>query len=71
MNENLVPCIGDVQFQAFISFSWNQIKWAKAYNKYQRRELGMTSGLDESHRALCAHLSIIKSLQNSLGLLTP
>lgn len=26
------PFIKDVQFQAFISFVCNQIKWAKAYN---------------------------------------
>jgi len=35
---NPSPFIRDVQFQAFISFSCNQIKWAKAYNFFQKRE---------------------------------
>ena len=32
------PFIIDAQFQAFISFAFNQIKWAKAYNIFQKRE---------------------------------
>lgn len=28
--------VGDVQFQAFISFAVNQIKWFKSYNAFQR-----------------------------------
>ena len=30
--------IGDVQFQVFISFVVNQLKWLKAYNLFQKQE---------------------------------
>jgi hypothetical protein len=32
------PFVGDIQFQAFISFGVNQLKWLKAYNIFQRQE---------------------------------
>ena len=35
---NPIPFIGDVQLQAFLSFAKNQIRWAKAYNIFQKRE---------------------------------
>ena len=38
---NPIPFIGDVQFQAFISFAVNQLKWLKAYNTFQRQENGL------------------------------
>ena len=37
-NSNPSPFIGDVQLQAFLSVSKNQIKWAKAYGIFQKRE---------------------------------
>ena len=40
-DNNPSPFIGDVQFQAFLSFSKNQIRWAKAYNIFQKREHGL------------------------------
>ena len=30
--------MGDIQYQAFISFVVNQLKWLKAYNVFQRQE---------------------------------
>lgn len=38
VDKNPSPFIGDVQFQAFISFAVNQLKWFKAYNSFQRKE---------------------------------
>jgi hypothetical protein len=35
------PSIGDIQFQAFISFGANQIKWLKAYDTFQSQENGL------------------------------
>ena len=32
------PFVGDIQFQAFVSFGVNQLKWLKAYNIFQRKE---------------------------------
>jgi len=33
--------VGDVQFQAFISFVVNQLKWFKSHNTFQRQEHGL------------------------------
>jgi len=41
MDSNLGLFIGDIQFQAFLSFATNQIKWAKAYNTFQKGEYGI------------------------------
>lgn len=30
--------LGDIQYQEFIFFSVNQLKWLKAYNVFQRQE---------------------------------
>lgn len=35
---NHSPFVGDIQFQLFISFGVNHIKWLKAYNSLQRQE---------------------------------
>ena len=35
---NPSPFVGDVQFQAFISFAVNQLKWLKSYNAFERQE---------------------------------
>ena len=35
---NPIPFVGDVQYQAFISFVVNQLKWFKCYNFFQRQE---------------------------------
>ena len=35
---NPSPFVGDVQFQEFISFVLNQLKWLKAYNAFQRQD---------------------------------
>lgn len=40
LDSNPVPFNGDIQFQDFLSFATNQIKWAKAYNTFQKREYG-------------------------------
>lgn len=54
VDENHVPFIGDVQFQAFISFSLNQIKWVKAYHTFQRRELFLDLSVrGEPHSLIC------------------
>lgn len=36
--ENPSPFVGDIQLQAFISSTVNQIKWLKAHNTFQRQE---------------------------------
>jgi len=41
VEKNPNPFVGDVQFQAFISFVVNQIKWFKAHNTFQRQEHGL------------------------------
>lgn len=33
--------IGDIQFQVFLSFTANQLKWDKVYNTYKRCEYGI------------------------------
>lgn len=38
VENNLNQFLGDVQFQAFISFVVNQLKWFKAHNTFQRQE---------------------------------
>ena len=37
MDNNPSPFTGDVQFHAFLSFAKNYIRWAKAYNIFQKR----------------------------------
>jgi len=34
------PFRGDVQFQAFLSFATNQLKWTKTHNTFRKREYG-------------------------------
>ena len=41
MEMNPSSFVGDVQYQAFISFVVNQLKWLKAYNTFQRQENGL------------------------------
>ena len=41
METNPSPFVGDVQYQAFISFVVNQLNWLKAYNTFQRQENGL------------------------------
>jgi len=36
LEKNPSPFVGDVQFQAFISFVVNQLKWFKVHNTFQR-----------------------------------
>jgi len=38
LDTNPSPFIGDMQFQAFLSFTTNQITWVKAHNNFQKRE---------------------------------
>ena len=38
---NPSPFIGDIQFQAFISFVVNQLKWLTTYNSFQRGEYSL------------------------------
>ena len=40
-DNNPSPFLGDVQFQAFLSFAKNYIRWAKAYNIFQKIEHGL------------------------------
>lgn len=35
------PYIGDIEFQAFLSFATNQLKWAKAHNTFRKCEYGI------------------------------
>ena len=37
-NSNPSPFIGDIQLQAFLSYAKNQVRWAKAYGIFQKRE---------------------------------
>jgi hypothetical protein len=39
--ENPSPFIGDIQFQAFLSFTKNQTRWAKAHKTFMKRETGL------------------------------
>jgi hypothetical protein len=39
--ENPSPFTGDKQFQAFLSFSKNQSRWAKAHKVFMKRETGL------------------------------
>ena len=41
METNASPFVGDIQYQAFISFVVNQLKWLKAYNTFQSQENGL------------------------------
>lgn len=41
VEKNPNPFVGDVQFQAFILFAINQLKWFKAHNAFQRQEHGL------------------------------
>ena len=41
VEKNPNPFVGDVQFQAFILFVVNQLKWFKAHNAFQRQEHGL------------------------------
>lgn len=38
VEKNPNPFVGDVQFQTFISFVVNQLKWFKAHNVFQRQD---------------------------------
>jgi hypothetical protein len=35
------PFIGDIQFQAFLSFTKNQTRWAKAHKTFMKRDTGL------------------------------
>jgi hypothetical protein len=39
--DNPRPFIGDIQFQAFLSFTKNQFRWAKAHKNFMKRENGL------------------------------
>lgn len=41
LDSNPGPFIGDIQFQAFLSFATDYIKWDKAHNTFQKRECGI------------------------------
>jgi hypothetical protein len=36
--DNPGPFIGDIQFQAFFSFTQNQVRWSKTHKKFLKRE---------------------------------
>lgn len=66
------PFVGDVQFQAFISFTVNQLKWSKAYNAFQRQEHGLEFWVRSepkhplqmfaNHKSLMKREGVIKTL---------
>ena len=39
--ENPNPFIGDIQFQAFLSFTKNQTRWANTHKVLMKREIGL------------------------------
>jgi hypothetical protein len=39
--DNPGPFIGDIQFQAFLSFTQNQVRWGKAHKTFLKRETGL------------------------------
>ena len=39
--DNPGPFIGDIQFQAFLSFTQNQVRWGKAHKTFLKREVGL------------------------------
>jgi hypothetical protein len=39
--ENPNPFTGDIQFQAFLSFSKNQIRWAKSHKVFMKMDNGL------------------------------
>lgn len=72
VDKNPSPFVGDVQFQAFISFAANQLKWFKAYNSFQRKEHEMDLWVRSEptyplqlfikHKRLMTQESVIKTL---------
>jgi hypothetical protein len=39
--DNPGPFIGDIQFQAFLSFTQNQVRWGKSHKTFLKREAGL------------------------------
>jgi len=64
--------VGHVQFQAFISFAVNQLKWFKAYNAFQGQEHGLDLWVRSepkhplqmfsNHKSLLTQERVIKTL---------
>jgi len=55
------PFIGDIQFQAFLSFAANQLKWAKAHNNFEDMRMALTYG---SEGSLHSHYSYLSGINN-------
>jgi len=72
VEKNANPFVGDVKFQDFISFVFNQTKWFKTHNPFQRQEHGLDlwvrgepkhpSQMLANHKSLMTREGVIKIL---------
>ena len=69
MEKNPSPFVGDVQFQAFISFVVNQLKWLKAHNTFQRQENGLDLWVRGEPKSPLQLLAKNKSLMQKEGVI--
>jgi hypothetical protein len=71
--DNPGPFIGDIQFQAFLSFTKNQVRWAKAHKTFMKRETGLDLWIrgepPKSFPAIMRHRTFMKreGVRSSLG----
>ena len=74
--ENRGPFIGDIQFRAFVSFTKNQIRWAKSHKTFMIRETGLDLWIrgepPKSFPAIMQHRTFMKreGVVDSLALST-
>jgi hypothetical protein len=74
--DNPIPFIGDIQFQAFLSFTKNQTRWAKAHKVFMKRETGLDLWIrgepPKSFPAIMRHKTFMKreKVVDSLALST-
>ena len=74
--ENRGPFIGDIQFRAFVSFTKNQIRWAKSHKIFMIRETSLDLWIrgepPKSFAAIMQHKKFMKreGVVDSLALST-
>ena len=69
MEKNPNPFVGDVQFQAFILFAVNQLKWFKPHNTFQRQEHGLDLWVRSEPKHPLQMLANHKSLMTREGVI--
>jgi hypothetical protein len=71
--DNPGPFIGDIQLQAFLSFTKNQVRWAKSHKTFMKRETGLDLWIrgepPKSFPAIMRHRTFMKreGVRGSLG----